>query len=236
MASGQKPFYVIIGVVVVAGVAFIASRATRGPAISIPANPVVTMADTSGFRGYFLGAADAPVEVTEYGDLECIVCAGFAAVQFPDLKVRLIDPGKIRMRYRDYPLDGTHRHPRIAAHALACSNDQGHSWDVMDRMFATQNEWALVNDPMPGLTDIVKGAGANVDLWTECMKSAKYAGRIKASLDEGTALGVHSTPTLLIGGRLYTNPGSDEVVKVVDSIIAALPRKAPVPTKPTGGQ
>ena len=38
------------------------------------------------------------------------------------------------------------------------------------------------------------------------MSSAKYAGRIQASLDEGVRLGVGSTPTFLIAGRLY--PGA----------------------------
>ena len=35
------------------------------------------------------------------------------------------------------------------------------------------------------------------------MKSGKYAGRIQASYEEGVRLGVSSTPTLLVGGRLY---------------------------------
>lgn len=236
MASGQKPFYIVLGLVLLGGAAFIASRAGSAPSISIPANAVITTADTAGFRGYFLGSADAPVEVTEYGDLECIVCAGFAQVQFPDVKSRLIDSGKIRYRYRDFPLDGTHRHPRVAAHAAACANDQNHFWDVIDEMFATQTDWALASNPMPGLTEIMKKSGVNVDTWTACMKSAKYAGRISASLAEGNALGVNSTPTFLIGGRLYTNPPSDVIVKAVDSLIAASPRPAPTATKPTGGQ
>ena len=35
------------------------------------------------------------------------------------------------------------------------------------------------------------------------MSAGKYAGRIQASYDEGTRAGVSSTPTLLVGGRLY---------------------------------
>lgn len=236
MASGQKPFYVVLGVIILAGVVFIAKRASGPANISIPANVVVTTADTTGFRGYILGSADAPVEATEYGDLECPVCASFDQVQFPDVKARLIDTGKMRLRYRDFPLDGAHLHPRVAAHAVACSNDQGHSWDVIERMFATQGEWSRASNPIPALGDIVKAVGGNVDTWTECMKSTKYSGRIQASLNEGSVLGVNSTPTFLIGGRLYSNPGSDEFVKVVDSIIAASPRPAPTATKPSGGQ
>jgi hypothetical protein len=51
------------------------------------------------------------------------------------------------------------------------------------------------------------------------MKSGKYAGRIQASLNEGVQLGVSSTPTLLVGNRLYQGRfDSDAIVKLVDSL------------------
>ena len=231
MTSGQRPFYLTLAVLILVGGAFIASRSRNGGSISIPANVAVTVADTSGFRGYVLGSANAPVEVTEYGDLECPGCGSFSQVQFPDVKARLIDTGKLRLRYRDYPWDALHKHPRVAAHALACSNDQGHSWDVIERMFAVQNDWATASDPIPKLSDIVKSVGVDVSTWEACMRSAKYAGRIQASLDEGNAIGVKSTPSFLIGGRIYTGIGSDEMARLVDSLIGATASK-PAPQAP----
>jgi protein-disulfide isomerase len=51
------------------------------------------------------------------------------------------------------------------------------------------------------------------------MKSGKYAGRIQASYNEGVQLGVSSTPTLLIGNRLYRGRlDSDAIIKMVDSL------------------
>jgi protein-disulfide isomerase len=51
------------------------------------------------------------------------------------------------------------------------------------------------------------------------MKAGKYAGRIQASYNEGVALGVSSTPTLLVGGRLYRGRlDSDGIIKLVDSL------------------
>jgi protein-disulfide isomerase len=238
MAPSQRPFYIALGVVVVGGIAFIASRIIGTHAVSIPANVVVTATDTSGFRGYVLGDAGAPVEVTEYGDLECPICAVFATVQFPDIKTRLIDAGKIRFRYRDFPLDGPHKHPRVAAHAAACAADQGKYWPAHEAMFGRQTEYAMADSPMGPLTDIMRSAGVDVDSWTACMKSAKYAGRIQASENEGTALGVNSTPSFLIGGRIYVNISADRMVAIVDSVIAAAPQAklTPAPPKVTGGQ
>ncbi|HEY3934545.1 MAG TPA: thioredoxin domain-containing protein [Gemmatimonadales bacterium] len=221
MASNQRPFYIVLAAVVVGGGAVIFSRVHGASAVSIPANVVVTAADTTGFRGYLLGSPTATVEVTEYGDLECPGCAAFSQIQFPDVKTQLINTGKIRLRYRDFPWDALHRHPRVAAHALACANDQGHNWDVIEQMFATQDSWATVSDPMPALGAIVKSVGGNVGTWTSCMRTAKYAGRIQASLDEGNAIGVKSTPSFLIGGRIYAGLGSDQMAHIVDSLIAA---------------
>jgi len=196
---------------------------------------VVTAADTSGFRGYVTGSATAPIEVTEYGDLECPVCASFSTVQFPDVKARLIDTGKIRFRYRDFPLDGPHKHPRVAAHAAACANEQGKYWEAHEAMFRSQTDYALADNPMGPLADIMKSVGVNVDTWNACMKSAKFAGRIQASENEATALGIASTPSFLIGGRIYEGMASDKMVKLVDSLIAAAP-PPPAAAKPTRGQ
>ena len=227
MAKGQKPFLIAIGVIVLAGVGFIVMRMS-GNGVSIPANAAVTTSDTAGFRGYLLGSETAPVEVTEYADFQCPGCGAFATVQFPDVKTRLIDTGKIRFRYRDFPLDGLHRHARVAAHAGACANDQDKFWAVEEQIYARQNEWSFVSDAMPVMEDIVRKAGLDHAAWLECMKSAKYAGRIQASYDEGVRVGVPSTPTFLIDGRLYTGMSADGMVRIVDSLIA-VKRAAPTP-------
>lgn len=145
MAPNQRPFYIALAVVVIGGGAFIASRMIGGNgSVSIPANVHVTTADTAGFRGYVIGSPTAPVEVTEYGDFQCPVCASWEAMQFADIKGRLIDAGKIRFRFRDYPIDGAHAHTRVGSHAMACANDQQHFWDVMPAIFARQEEWGGV--------------------------------------------------------------------------------------------
>jgi protein-disulfide isomerase len=51
------------------------------------------------------------------------------------------------------------------------------------------------------------------------MKAGKYAGRIQADYNAGVQLGVSSTPTLLVGGRLYRGRfDSDAIIKLVDSL------------------
>jgi protein-disulfide isomerase len=61
--------------------------------------------------------------------------------------------------------------------------------------------------------------GLDLGRYDACMKSGKYAGRIQASLNEGMQVGVNSTPTLLVGNRLYSGRlDSDAITKLVDSL------------------
>jgi protein-disulfide isomerase len=53
-----------------------------------------------------LGPADAPVTVVEYASMTCPHCAAFHAKAMPALKQEYIDKGRIRLIYRDVPLDG----------------------------------------------------------------------------------------------------------------------------------
>src|SRR5512143_2400121 len=126
--GGMKGFYALLGGAAVIGAATIGYLTLRKPAVSIPANPVIQVSDTSGFRGYFLGSDSARLEVTEYADYQCPACQQWATVQFPTIDERLIRTGKVRWRYRDFPLDGTHVHPRLPQHAAACANEQGKFW------------------------------------------------------------------------------------------------------------
>ena len=52
-----------------------------------------------------LGSPDAPVEVIEYASLTCHHCATFHNEVLPQVKKEFIDTGKVRLVYRDFPLD-----------------------------------------------------------------------------------------------------------------------------------
>ena len=54
-----------------------------------------------------LGDPDAPVTIIEYASLTCPHCAQFHKEVLPQLKERYIAPGKVRLIYRDFPLDQT---------------------------------------------------------------------------------------------------------------------------------
>ncbi|MGE0438872.1 MAG: DsbA family protein [Gemmatimonadales bacterium] len=218
----SKQSFMLIGALAIVGAGIMAYLVLKPKGVSIPANVAVLAADTAGFRGYVIGSENAPIEVTEYADIECPACAHFDVIDFPVVRKQLIDAGLIRYRFRDYPLDGAHRHTRIASHAAACANDQGKFWEMKARLFETQGDWSPRGSVGGYFSNIAKEVGLDQAAYDECMASAKYAGRIEASLKEGMAVGVGSTPTFLVEGRLY--PGalpSDSLASLVRNLIAA---------------
>lgn len=215
---GMKGFYAALAGVAVVGIGVLGWMLTRPRTVSIPANVVIQPADTAGFRGYLLGSDSAKVEITEYADYQCPFCQTFDELQFPTIKQRLIDAGRLRWRYRDFPLQ-QHPFSRLAAHSAACADEQGKYWEQHRRIYEGQQDWAESSDAAPAFRRYAQLNGLDLPRYDACMKSAKYAGRIQASYDEGVRAGVNSTPTLLIGGRLYQGRlDSDAIARLVDSL------------------
>jgi protein-disulfide isomerase len=216
--AGMKRFYVLFGVLAVAGLAVLGYLLMRPSTVSIPANVVVQPSDTSGFAGYVKGSASAPVEITEYADYQCPFCQTFATLQMPTIEERLIKTGRLRWRYRDFPLQ-MHPFARLAAHSAACADEQGKYWQQHDRIYEGQQEWSTARDAAQLFRNYAQSIGLDLGRYDSCMQSGKYAGRIQADYNSGVELGVSSTPTLLVNGRLHRGRfDSDAITKLVDSL------------------
>src|SRR5919109_3069183 len=198
---GIKRFYALFAVLALLGVGILAYLLLKPSTVSIPANVAVQPSDTAGFHGYQKGSADAPVEITEFADYQCPFCQTFATLQMPTIDERLIRTGRLRWRYRDFPLQ-QHPFARLAAHSAACADEQGKYWAQHDRIYDGQGQWAA-GDAADHFRQYARANGLDLGRYDECMRSGKFAGRIQASYEEGVRLGVGSTPTLLVGNRLY---------------------------------
>jgi protein-disulfide isomerase len=222
-APGVKRFYTILALLALAGLGVLAYLLLRPNTTSIPANVTVQASDTLGFRGYLKGSPDAPVEITEFADYQCPFCQTFATLQMPTIEERLIKTGRVRWRYRDFPLQ-QHPFARLAAHSAACADEQGKYWEQHQRIYEGQSEWAGARDAGPIFKNYARASGLDLGRYDACMKAGKYAGRIQADLNEGVQLGVSSTPTLLVSGRLYRGRfDSDAITKLVDSLAPRRP-------------
>lgn len=221
--SGVNRFYLVLGALALAGLAALVYLVRKPGSVSIPADVTVLASDTAGFRGYLLGSDSAPIEVSEYADYQCPACQIFETIQFPSVREELIATGKVRWRYRDFPLS-MHANSRVAAHAAACGEEQGKYWEMHGAIYQRQSDWEGSRNAAGIFSQVAEGLGLDRGRFDACMSSAKYAGRIQASLDEGNRLGVGSTPTFLIGGRLYPGALSS------DTLRAAVERALSPPT------
>ncbi len=192
--------------------------AARKPADVPPRSVPVPVAATDGFRGFTLGSDSAPVEVTEYSDFECPFCAQFATVQMPVVREQLIATGKVRWRYRDFPLSN-HQYSRYASLAAYCAGEQGKFWEMHDRLFG-HHQWAQTGkNPRSLFRDFARAIGLDRDTYDACMNSQRYAARIQASFEEGEALGVNATPTFFVNGRRFAGTStSDAFKRLADSL------------------
>ena len=90
----------------------------------------VTQAD------HMLGSSHARVTVVEYGDFECPNCKQAAPLVKPLLAKH---NGRLRVVFRQLPLEGVHPHAFGAALAAEAAGAQGKFWPMHDLLFENQS-------------------------------------------------------------------------------------------------
>jgi protein-disulfide isomerase len=221
-SSSNRAFYLIIGVVAVAGVAALTYQTTRPKGVATATTFDSTLAPVKS-SGYVIGSASAPVEVTEFGDFECPQCGRFATLTEPDVRNRLVNTGKVRLRYIDYPLP-MHRNTWNASRAAACADEQGKFWEMHDAIFANQDRWdgTATGNPDKVLKQIGgQIAGINADQFNSCVDTKKTQAKVQAHYQIAMANQVGGTPTFVFGNQQIMEFLSyDDFKKKVDELTA----------------
>ncbi|HYC50227.1 MAG TPA: thioredoxin domain-containing protein [Gemmatimonadaceae bacterium] len=233
--DSKRPFYILLAVLLVAGIA------TIGYQVSKPAAQTVFTMDSTiqlvANQGHVLGSDTALVEVVEFADFECPACGNFATLTEPDVRTRLVNTGQIRYRFMDFPLEG-HANTRAAHNAAWCASEQNKFWEMHDAIFQSQDRWSgyATRRPLPVFEGLAQQVGVNVPQYQQCMSSRKFAGHIQSNYDEGLRLGVGSTPTFIIGTKKIANNMSyDEFKKHVDEALAVARAQRSAGTKSAAG-
>ncbi|HXY69025.1 MAG TPA: thioredoxin domain-containing protein [Gemmatimonadales bacterium] len=223
-----KRFYVVLGLIAVAGIALIVRAATSGPGAAL------VLADCSGpplgntpARGQALGPDSAPVHIVEYADFECPLCAKFAILTMPDVQQRLIPTGRLHWEFVDFPLQ-QHVNSPLAHVAAACAADQGRFWEMEYALYDHQDDWFADSRPDRKFRDYARGIGLNADAFQVCLTQRRHWPTIEANRCQGEKAGVNGTPTVFVNGRpLPFTPAFDDLTKIVDSIAGTAPARTP---------
>ncbi|MEP6691961.1 MAG: DsbA family protein [Gemmatimonadaceae bacterium] len=231
--ADRRPFFMALGALALAGVAALAYQASKKS--DAPKPSIVQQRGTpANAKPYVLGKPDAPVQIMEFADFECPGCAQFATITEPDVRQRLVDAGKARYSYYDFPLSEIHRNTISASNAAACADEQGRFWEMHDKLFNGQPNWngAATDNPKRVFRTYASELGIKVDQWEQCYDAQKYLARIMGNKARGDSLGVGGTPTFVIGKRVFKNGLTfDQMAAWVDSA-AVDARAAAAPARP----
>jgi protein-disulfide isomerase len=137
------------------------------------------------------GPADAPVKIVVFSDFECPFCGRLVPTLSEILKKY---PGKIRIAFRDFPLE-FHSNARKAAEAARCANDQGKFWPYHDRLFEHQDKLGEKD-----LLEHAKALELDGAAFEKCLQSGKHKGSVERDYKEGTDLGITGTPAAFVNG------------------------------------
>lgn len=152
-----------------------------------------------------LGNANAPVTIVEYADFECPVCRNLHDV------LRGILPnyaGKVRLVFKDFPIDQVHPWARTAAIAGRCAYRQKQEdfWKLYDLIYDNQ-ELISAEAAWTKMMDYAAQTGLDTEAFKSCMASPDATAAVNASRANGETLEVTSTPTVFVNGRRLV--GSD---------------------------
>ena len=150
---------------------------------------------------FIIGDPNAPITIVEYSSLTCPHCAQFHNVTLPLIKKEFIETGKIRLIFRDFPLDQFALTGSMIAH---CAGKDRY-FAFIQTMFAQQKQWS--NDPQPikALAQIARLGGMTKENFEKCIKDKKAADIIlQKRLDGDKQYKINSVPTILINGKRYS--------------------------------
>ena len=183
-----------------------APRAAGPPPPTVaPANMVLTL-DGDPTKG----DKAARIVIVEFTDYQCPFCGRHVRDTFPQIESEYVKTGKVRYVSREFPLESIHPQAFKASEAALCAGDQGKYWEYHDRLFANQQS-LMPDDLKKHATDL----GLDAKAFASCLDSSKYGERVRDGVAVGSRLGVNSTPTVYVNGRLLSGAQPYETFAMV---------------------
>ncbi|HMD97345.1 MAG TPA: DsbA family protein [Terriglobia bacterium] len=166
-----------------------------------------------------VGPADAPVTIVEYADLQCPSCARFHAFLENELLPRYGD--KVRIVFKEFPWP-FHDWSKTAAIANECAYQIAPSSFVTLRSMIFSHQGGInVANVRDAMLQYGEEVGIDRLKLAACIDSQASLPRVDEGKREGTAVGVNSTPTSFINGRIVTTVlPSEQFFALVDEALA----------------
>jgi protein-disulfide isomerase len=175
-----------------------------------------------------IGAATAPLHLTEFASLTCGHCAHFHESNWRTLKTRYIDTGRVRFTLHEMLTPP----PAVALGMFQVARCNGASADEYMRRVSIlfERQAAILGSgTLAGVRDALVAAGAEWGLThaqvLASLSDPAGAERIRRSIASSEALGISQTPSFLFNGVRGTDQAfvtPEGMVRILDARLAAL--------------
>ncbi len=166
-------------------------------------------------EGYpFKGKPTAHVTLVEFADYQCPHCRR-ASFELKELMKSYND--KVKLVFRDFPINRSGISRRVAEGAV-CADMQGKFWEYHDLAFEMQ---AGLNNNSPN--DFADILALDMPAFKHCLDAPETKDKVAQSKAEANSLGVNSTPTFYINGRiLHDHDGRLDLRAEIEKAIASV--------------
>ena len=148
-----------------------------------------------------IGSPNAPITIIEFSDFQCPFCARFHIQTLPAIMNEYVNDGKVKLVFRDFPIQSIHPNAVPASVAAECANEQGKFKEMHDILFEKQNEWSKKNteNVIILFNQYASKLGLEEKKFDSCLKNGKYIEEIQKDLNDGRTYGISGTPGFFIG-------------------------------------
>lgn len=192
---------VFLAVVLVAVLIVVASSGDDGGEAGNIKDAAVVEEELTGLEqeGLVLGDPNAPVELVEFGDLQCPVCKAASEEVLPDVFAGPVAEGKAKVSFRNFIIISEESEP--AGAAAVAAGEQGKGWNFLELFYRNQGaeRSGYITDDF--LTAVAEGAGVpDIAKWNEDRNGSKAKAEVREAHQEAQRMGLTGTPTFMIKG------------------------------------
>jgi len=156
-------------------------------------------------------AATAKLTIVEFADFECPFSKQ-ASSGIRSLVARYGD--KVRVIYRDYPLEDIHTHAKQAALAAQCAGEQNKFWAYHDKIYLSSSLASA------DLLSYASEIGLDEKQFEKCFVEERYKDKVEADTKLAQTLGVSGTPAFFFNGQKVEGAiPDDQLDKIVQRMI-----------------
>jgi len=218
---GKKNIILLVGLIVLGLiiVIFFLSPSQQSSDLSDNINASRDLSSNVSFTGnvsaeipgdHVLGSYNSENTIIEYASLTCPHCAIFHGEVFPKIKSELIDKGKVKYIFRDFPIDPLAMAGSMIAH---CSGDSKY-FGVIDVLLKTQDEWLFDNEnPYNGLLKVARLAGLSEENVKVCLSDSELFNMIEGNQKLASSrFGVNATPAIFVNNKKISSLDFDTIM------------------------